>query len=433
MTLTNTPHFYFMKKEYQTDEKKYQESIEYLRGLNNSKTNFSLANINWLCEIFGHPESDLRFIHVAGTNGKGSVCAMLESVYRHAGYKTGMYTSPHLVFFGERIQINNIPISKDCIIRLTAQIKGVLDSQPSEHYPTFFEITTLLALLYFNEEKPQVILWETGLGGRLDATNIVNPLASVITNISLEHQQYLGSTTEKIAREKAGIIKTNIPVITGTQDEAFNVIADIANTHNSPIYQEVGDNSLDMPIHFPEYQRQNMVLVLKTVEILQTHLPVPQNKILKSIFSTQWPGRFQLIKNGNQTILLDGAHNPAGFKVLLDSIKKKYPSLRPTVIIGMLKDKDWEKSCSIIGNFGEKYITVPVNSYRTLAAEMLSLELKKHYHGHIQSTESLLQAFDITRDSSFILICGSLYLIGEALRLLSDEKYCPIESKLNEW
>ena len=119
--------------------------------------------------------------------------------------------------------------------------------------------------------------------------------------------------------------------------------------------------------------------------------------------------------------------------MIMDSIKKKYPLLRPTVIIGMLKDKDWEKSCSTIGNFGEKYITVPVDSYRTLAAELLSLELKKHYHGHIQSTESLLQAFDIARDSSFILICGSLYLIGEALRLLSDIKYCPIESKLNEW
>ena len=419
--------------EYQTNEKKYQESVEYLYGLNNYKTDFSLKNIKRLCEIFEHPEKDLRFIHVAGTNGKGSVCAMLESVYRHAGYKTGMYTSPHLVYFGERIQVNNTPISKNRIVSLTQKIKKILDECPKECHPTFFEVTTLLALLYFKEEKAEIILWETGLGGRLDATNIVDPLASIITNVSLEHQQYLGDTIEKIAHEKAGIIKTNVPVITGAQDDSFNVIADVANAHNSPIYQELVDQSLDMPDHFPEYQKQNILLVLKAVEVLRTHLPVPQDEILESIFCTQWPGRFQLIKKGNNTFLLDGAHNPAGFSVLVNSIKKKYPLLHPTVIIGMLKDKDWEKSCSIIGNLGEKYITTSVNNYRTLTPELLSLELAKYHHGSVQSAVSLKEALDDVKESSFILICGSLYLIGEALKLLSDQKCYPIESKLNEW
>ena len=151
----------------------------------------------------------------------------------------------------------------------------------------------------------------------------------------MEHQQYLGDTIEKIAHEKAGIIKTNVPVITGTQDESFNVIADVAKAHNSPIYQELENQSLDIPDHFPEYQKQNILLVLKAVEVLQTHLPVPQDEILESIFNTQWPGRFQLIKKGNSTFLLDGAHNPAGFNVLINSIKKKYPLLHPTIIIGI--------------------------------------------------------------------------------------------------
>ena len=415
-------------------DKKYQESVEYLYGLNNSKTEFSLKNIKWLCGIFGHPEKDLHFIHVAGTNGKGSVCAMLESVYRHAGYKTGMYTSPHLVYFGERIQINNTPISKDRIASLTQKIKKILDDCPKERHPTFFEATTLLALLYFKEEKADIILWETGLGGRLDATNIVDPLATIITNISLEHQQYLGNTIGKIAREKAGIIKTNTPVITGTQNDSFNVIANEAKAHNSPIYQELENQSLDIPDHFPEYQKQNIPLVLKAVEILQTHFPVPQGEILESIFNTQWPGRFQLIKKGNSTFLLDGAHNPAGFNVLVNSIKKKYPLLHPTIIIGMLKDKDWEKSCNIIGGLGKKYITTPVNNYRTLSPELLCLELNKYNHAHAQSTISLREALNVAaKESSFILICGSLYLIGEALKLLSDQKCHPIESKLNEW
>jgi len=419
--------------QYQANEKDYQASVEYLYELNNSQTEFSLTNIKWLCEVFGHPESDLRFIHVAGTNGKGSVCAMLESVYRHAGYKTGMYTSPHLIYFGERIQLNNTPISKNRIASLTQKIKKILDDCPKERYPTFFEATTLLALLYFKEEKADIILWETGLGGRLDATNIVDPLASIITNISLEHQQYLGDTIEKIAREKAGIIKTNVPVITGAQDGAFNVIADVANAHNSPIYQELVDQSLDISDHFPEYQKQNILLVLKAVEVLQNHLPVPQDEILESIFCTQWPGRFQLIKRGNNTFLLDGAHNPAGFNVLVNSIKKKYPLLHLTIIIGMLKDKDWEKSCSIIGNLGEKYITTPVNNYRTLTPELLRSELTKYHYDGVQSAVSLEEALDEAKESSFILICGSLYLIGEALKLLSDQKCCTIESKLNEW
>lgn len=414
-------------------DEKYQESVEYLYGLNNSRADFSLTNIKWLCGIFEHPEKDLHFIHVAGTNGKGSVCAMLESVYRHAGYKTGMYTSPHLIYFGERIQVNNTPISKDRIVNLTQKIKKILDNCPKEKYPTFFEAATLLALLCFKEEKADIILWETGLGGRLDATNIVDPLASIITNISLEHQQYLGDTIEKIAREKAGIIKTNIPVITGTQDESFNVIADVAKAHNSPIYQELENQSIDIPDHFPEYQKQNILLVLKAVEVLQTHLPVPQDEILESIFNTQWPGRFQLIKKGNSTFLLDGAHNPAGFNVLINSIKKKYPLLHPAIIIGMLKDKDWEKSCSIIGGLGEKYITTSVNNYRTLAPELLRLELSKYHHDRVQSAVSLKDALNEAKESSFILICGSLYLIGEALKLLSDQKYNPIESKLNEW
>ena len=140
-----------------------------------------------------------------------------------------------------------------------------------------------------------------------------------------------------------------------------------------------------------------------------------------------------MIKKGNNTFLLDGAHNPAGFNVLVNSIKKKYPLLHPTIIIGMLKDKDWEKSCSIIGNLGEKYITTSVNNYRTLTPELLSLELAKYHHGSVQSAVSLKEALDDVKESSFILICGSLYLIGEALKLLSDQKCYPIESKLNEW
>src|SRR6266487_3702447 len=192
----------------------YPEAIQFLYGLRWFGLKLGLENTFKLAALAGNPQDRLRFIHVAGTNGKGSTCAMLESICRAAGLRTGLFTSPHLVSFAERIQVDRQPISQQEVVRLVEELRPLLKTFPSLAHPTFFEVVTIMALRYFAEAQCDIVIWETGLGGRLDATNIVTPLASVITSIALDHEKWLGSTLREIAREKAGIIKPGVPVIT---------------------------------------------------------------------------------------------------------------------------------------------------------------------------------------------------------------------------
>ncbi len=206
----------------------YPEAIQFLYGLRLFGAKFGLENTFKLVALAGNPQEKLRFIHVAGTNGKGSTCAMLESIYRAAGLRVGLFTSPHLVSFRERIQVNRELISEADVVRLVTEIQPTLEQFSSDHHPTFFEVVTVMALKFFADKKCDLVIWETGLGGRLDATNIVTPLASVITNIAFDHQQWLGDTLEKIAIEKAGIIKPGMPAVTAADaPEALRVIEGI--------------------------------------------------------------------------------------------------------------------------------------------------------------------------------------------------------------
>src|ERR1700722_989675 len=215
----------------------YAEAIQFLYGLNLFGANFGLEATRKLAALAGNPQERLRFIHVAGTNGKGSTCAMLESIYRAAGLRVGLFTSPHLVAFGERIQVDRQLIGEADIARLAAEIKSLLTQFPAEQHPTFFEVVTVMALRYFAEQKCDLVIWEAGLGGRLDATNIVTPLASIITNIQFDHQQWLGDTLERIAIEKAGIIKPGVPVITAVDDPgAFRILFETAREKESPFW-----------------------------------------------------------------------------------------------------------------------------------------------------------------------------------------------------
>lgn len=213
----------------------YQQALEFLYGLQVFGTKFGLENPRRFAELAGNPQKSLRFIHVAGTNGKGSTCAMLESIYRGAGLRVGLYTSPHLVRFGERIQVNRQLISEADIVRLVDEARGWLKGFPKTNHPTFFEVVTVIALRYFAEQRCDLVIWETGMGGRLDATNIVTPMASVITNVDFDHQQWLGDTIEKIAFEKAGIIKPRVPVITAAAGAALKVIERVARDLDAPL------------------------------------------------------------------------------------------------------------------------------------------------------------------------------------------------------
>ena len=196
----------------------YAEAIQFLYDLRLFGAKFGLENTLKLAALAGNPQNQLRFIHVAGTNGKGSTCAMLESIYRAAGLRVGLFTSPHLVSFRERIQVNRQLVSENEVVRLVEELQPLFKQFPAGHHPTFFEVVTVMALKFFAGQKCDLVIWETGLGGRLDATNIVTPLASIITNIAFDHQQWLGDTLAKIAAEKAGIIKNAVPVITATDE-----------------------------------------------------------------------------------------------------------------------------------------------------------------------------------------------------------------------
>src|SRR5579872_3754337 len=213
----------------------YADAIKFLYDLQLFGTKPGLEDTLRLAELAGNPHQRLRFIHVAGTNGKGSTCAMLESIYRATGLRVGLFTSPHLVAFGERIQVNRRLISEADIVRLVDEMKVLLEQFPPDGHPTFFEVVTVMALRYFAEQKCDLVIWETGLGGRLDATNIVTPLASVITNIQFDHQAWLGDTLARIAGEKAGIIKPGVPVITSVDNvEALRILFETARRNEAP-------------------------------------------------------------------------------------------------------------------------------------------------------------------------------------------------------
>jgi dihydrofolate synthase/folylpolyglutamate synthase len=428
----------------------YPEAIQYLYGLRLFGAKFGLENTFRLAARAGNPQDRLRFIHVAGTNGKGSTCAMLESIYRAAGLRVGLFTSPHLVSFRERIQVNRQLISEAEVVRLVEALQPWLKQFPADHHPTFFEVVTVLALNFFAEQKCDLVIWETGLGGRLDATNIVTPLASVITNIQFDHQQWLGNTLEKITTEKAGIIKSGVPVITTVEEpEALAVIEKTAREKNAPLVKVGQASSLSpsqetkkletgkMPVlPLPgEHQKLNAALALATVETLQGKIPVSDAAVCTGLETVNWPGRLQSItRDSGQKILLDGAHNVAGAKALLSALEKNFPVARRTLILGVLQDKDWRHICGTLAPMAARIFTVPVASERTADARELAAACRAaNPTAEIAVCDSLRRALDQAASDRFVVVAGSLYLVGEALELLGLSPATGDERALNEW
>lgn len=422
----------------------YRETIGYLESLQMFGAKPGLERARRLAAALGDPQNRLRFIHVAGTNGKGSTCAMLESIYRHAGLKVGLFTSPHLVAFAERVQVNRQLIPEADVVRLVGQLRPAIARLGGDDHPTFFEVVTVLALQYFAEQQCDLVIWETGLGGRLDATNIVTPLASVITNIHYDHQKWLGSTLDKIAAEKAGIIKPGVPVITAAdQPEAFAVIAERARQNEAPLTVATRDAaacrlaaSLDLPL-LGDHQRVNAATALATVEVLQPLLPVPPDALRAGLMNVYWPGRLQLVRpHARQQVLLDGAHNLAGVEALARALQTLFPGRRPTLVLGILRDKDWGEMCHLLAPLAGRLLLVNVSSERTAsAAELCAACQEAHPRAQILGLNSLAEALEHARQDPFVVIAGSLYLIGEAMELLGLSPALPNGSErgLNEW
>jgi dihydrofolate synthase/folylpolyglutamate synthase len=410
----------------------YPEAIQYLYSLRLFGAKLGLENTFKLAALCGNPQQKLRFIHVAGTNGKGSTCAMLESIYRAAGLRVGLFTSPHLVSFRERIQIGRGMISEAQVVQQVEKFQKRLAQFPKEQHPTFFEVITVMALDFFAEHNCDLVIWETGLGGRLDATNIVTPLVSVITNIALDHQQWLGDTIEKIAFEKAGIIKPGVPVVTGAEEpEALAVIKKVAVEKGSPVTMATSIESAALD----DYQKRNGALAQAVINILQKQIPVSAEQIASGLKNFEWPGRLQLIeKPDGQKFLLDGAHNIAGAKVLREAIEKRFEAVEKTLIMGIFEDKDWREICRILAPLSERILVVPVASQRTANPKELAGVCKAaNPSAKTVVCSSLREALEQSSSVRFTIITGSLYLVGEALELLGYYAATANERELNEW
>ena len=418
----------------------YPDAIKYLYSLQWFGTKLGLENTFELAALAGNPQKKLRFIHVAGTNGKGSTSAMLESIYRKAGLKVGLFTSPHLVSFGERIQVNRKPVSKGDVARLVSEMKPLLAKFPKADHPTFFEVVTVMALKYFAEKKCDLVIWEAGLGGRLDATNIVTPLASVITNIQWDHQAWLGNTLAKIAYEKAGIIKPRVPVITAVDDPAaFRVLFETARKNNSPFWLITWTQTeypplrgLNLPL-LGEHQWLNAAVATYTVKALRKKIPVRDEIIRAGLSNVRWAGRLQLANRAGQKLLLDGAHNLGGAEALRTALRTYFSAEKLTLVLGILEDKDCGKICKLLAPLAHRIVTAPVNSQRTASPrELAKLCRSVNRMAKIAEARSLKDALKKTARDKFVVIAGSLYLIGEAMELLKLSAGNG-ERALNEW
>lgn len=434
----------------------YHEAMEYIH--NTPKvTSLGLETITRMLNIMGNPEKELKFIHVAGTNGKGSTCTFISEMLMELGYSVGLYTSPYLEEFNERIRLNRQNISNDDLINVLSKVKNAVDIHIKNGgaAPTEFEIITALAYQYYKDQKVDYVVLEVGLGGDRDATNTIIPIVSVITSISLDHTDLLGDNVEDIAAAKAGIIKENIPAVLFQQDEVVQqVIANRAAQMNSKLYitdfesiqikeQDIHHQIFDAAVLDQTYQDikisllgdhqiKNFITALTAMKVLEQDgaiEPISKEQILKSAARSKWGGRAELIYEKPITIL-DGAHNYDGAKVLSEYIQKYLANQRVILVFGMLKDKDINGVASLLVPLADEIVfTIPHNP-RAAEAEYIHQISQPYFKSKatytvketIQEAVSYAQNQGETRENTAIVYAGSLYMIGEA-RTLIRAKY----------
>jgi dihydrofolate synthase / folylpolyglutamate synthase len=395
----------------------YRGALAWLYGLQRFGIKLGLENIQRLIAELHIDLGRARVIHVAGTNGKGSVCAMIDSILRARQYRTGLFTSPHLVSFRERIRVNGEMTSEDVVASGLTTIRDLVrDWDP---HPTFFEVTTALGLKYFAEAKIEVAILETGLGGRLDATNAMQSDVSVITSIALDHQQWLGQSLREIATEKAGIIKPKIPVVSVTQGpDAEKVIRTRAAQSEAPV-QFMNDSYQKTPIGLSgEYQKQNAALAIAAVRAAK--IDIDDSAIARGLASVDWPARFQ---RWDARSIIDGAHNPAAARVLAQTWRESFGDQRATLILAILSDKDLRGICEALAPITDSVLLPKILSERAVQPEILGKVLANITPRLPYSTvPSVGEALMLTRATpNPILITGSLHFAGEVLAHLRGE------------
>ncbi|MBU4561682.1 bifunctional folylpolyglutamate synthase/dihydrofolate synthase [bacterium] len=468
----------------------YKEALKYLEGFQRFGIRLGLRNIRRLLKLLGNPQERLRVIHIGGTNGKGSVGAFLFYILKEAGYNVGLYTSPHLIDFRERIRTIQGLISKRELARLTQVISNKLQVtsnnlkekikgknqdrgsriQDPDFQPTFFEITTAIALKYFADQRVDFTILEVGMGGRLDATNITRPLVSVITNVDFEHTEYLGKSLRKIAYEKCGIIKEGIPVVTAEKKrEASRVIEDTCRERKARLYRigkeiRIDPRSLILdpcliqhPASSPRpsrwagqgiqhlrnqefnyqgiydryenlkisllgrHQLLNAACAIGAIDLLQPQTSITKEQIKKGLAKTTWPGRLEIkpltVNRSPFTVILDGAHNVAGAEALREAIRSSFNYRRLILVLGILKDKDIKGILAQLAPLASRIIITRPQTPRAAEPEEI-VEIAKKYSDSIvikeKVSQATKQAISYAKSKDIILITGSIYTIGEA-------------------
>lgn len=377
----------------------YNDALKYLDSLNIFGIKPGLERINLLMEKLNFPQKNYKTIHVTGTNGKGSVCAMLAEILKLNGLKVGLFTSPHLESYCERIRINGENISENDFAATLEKVKNC-DVQATQ-----FEVLTAAAFEYFSVQKVDIAVIEVGLGGLYDSTNVITPQVSIITNVSLEHENILGDL-KNIARNKAGIIKKNIPVVTAATGEPLKIIRETAAKNNSAMYEITKPADVEINL-FGEYQKMNAAVAIQAAKILN----IDEKIIGAGLKNVQWAGRFEIL-NG---VIIDGAHNPHGAAALRSSLDKNFPDGKRIWIFGALADKNFDEMIEILFRADDFVIVTPPHSERAATVKILCETLNLHGIKNI-GAEKLEDAVNLlkTTDGKVKIVAGSLYLIGAA-------------------
>lgn len=428
----------------------YKEALKYIEETHKFGIRLGLDNMTKLLDLLGNPQDNLNIIHMSGTNGKGSTCSFITSILKEAGYKVGLYTSPFLETFTERIRINGENIPEEDVARIISLIKEKIEQMVKEgySYPTEFEIVTTMAFYYYYEQNVDYVALEVGLGGRYDATNIIkSSQVSVIGSISLDHTNILGDNISKIAYEKGGIIKENgVAIVYNQSDEVKNVIKQICYDKNatyietnfddidikkSDIYSQVYDvtifdesyENIEIKL-IGEHQINNSILALTVIKYLEGNkgLKVDDESIRKGLINTKWPGRIEKISE-NPLFIIDGAHNEDGALSLAKAIDKNFKDRNLTLLIGMLEDKDIDSVLDILIPKFNKVITTTPDNPRAIDSSKLKGKILR-YTDNVVDKKDIEEALNYTLESSsdndVIISAGSLYMIGSIRRLMTN-------------
>jgi len=415
----------------------YKETIDWLYSFEKFGIKLGLERITHICKQLGDPQKNYKIIHVGGTNGKGSVCRFLQSILTLSGYKVGVYTSPHLQRFSERFVIDNKEISENDVVLLVEKVKPIIEEMTkNDNTPTFFETVTAMAFQYFSDKKVDFAIIEVGLGGRYDATNIVDPIVTIITNVSLEHQKVLGDKIEDIAFEKSGIIKEDVPVVTGASGKTLGVIQKVAKEKKSSVtvinnssWKKIGggvdwqefliNGSLkDYNVKTSmagEFQGENIALSLATIESLQMNgVYITDVNITDGIEKTTNPGRME-IAGFEPLILLDGAHNIAGMNSLKKTLEEDFVYEKLILVLGILSDKSVKKMLEIITPIADAVIVTKSHNKRACSPSQLKeMTGKKDVVEKDKISDAIDYAKKIAKKQDLICVTGSLFTVGEA-------------------